>query len=191
MPGFPSAARLSSRLAIGALLTALQCLTAAGAQTPGMARENAVKAAFLSKFAGFVDWPAGTPGRYGQPLVIGVMGSDSVAADLDQIIGASSADGSTVVVRRLRDGESPADLHVLFIGTSRETRVREMAAAVRGPVLIVTEHEDGLRLGGVLNFVVDGGRVRFTASVPAATARGLRLSARLLAVAQAVEGGGR
>ena len=40
----------------------------------------------------------------------------------------------------------------------------------------------------VLHFTDDDGRVRFAASLPAAQARGLRLSAKLLAVAQQVEG---
>ena len=45
-----------------------------------------------------------------------------------------------------------------------------------------------LRLGSVLNFSADGGRVRFSASLASAEARNLKLSARLLTVAQAVEG---
>jgi hypothetical protein len=40
----------------------------------------------------------------------------------------------------------------------------------------------------VLNFVEDEGHVRFAASLVSADARKLKLSARLLAVAQEVEG---
>lgn len=189
MSGSCTAARWSGRLVVAALLVG-QCLCAAWAQAPGTAKESAVKAAFLFKFAGFVEWPPEAPAGPGTRLLIGVIGSDAVAADLEQIIQSQPADGSAAVLRRLREGDSAAGLHILFIGAGRDTRVREIAAAVRGPVLIVTEQEDGLRLGGILNFVVDGGRVRFTASVPAAEAKGLRLSARLLAVAQSVEGRG-
>ena len=42
--------------------------------------------------------------------------------------------------------------------------------------------------GPVLFFTEEEGRVRFAASLPAAAARGLRLSSKLLAVAQKVEG---
>jgi hypothetical protein len=150
--------------------------------------ESAVKAAFLSKFGGFVEWPAGTLARPEDPMVIGVAGNDAVASDLEQIVNSQRAGARPLALRRVRDEASAAGVHVLFIGAGREARVRELAAAVRGPVLVVTEQDDGLRLGGMLNFVVDDGRVRFTASVPAAEARGLRLSARLLSVAQSVEG---
>ncbi|HEU4460849.1 MAG TPA: YfiR family protein [Methylibium sp.] len=189
MSGRSSASLLIGRRVLLALLTSLQCAAMAQTPAPAMPTEAAVKAAFLFKFPGFVDGPAGPLLRPGQPVVIGVVGSEEVAFQLDQINRARSEGGNAVVLRRLRDGEAASDLHVLFIGAGRESRVRESAAAVRHAVLIVTEQENGLRLGGILNFVVEGGRVRFTASMPAAEARGLRLSARLLAVAQAVETG--
>ena len=186
LPGHPA-----WRLLLATLLGALQCLGEASAQAPALAKETAVKAAFLSKFAGFVEWPAGAQRRSDEPLVIGVVGNEAVAADLDQIIRAQPAGSNAMTVRRLREGDGAAGLHILFIGAGRDTRVKDQTTAVRGPVLIVTEQEDGLRLGGVLNFVVDDGRVRFAASVPAASARGLHLNARLLAVARSVDVGDR
>ncbi len=151
-------------------------------------RDSAVKAAFLYKFPGFVDWPAGTFQRPDGALVIGVWGSDAVAADLEQIAAGRSIEGRPVLVRRLRDAEPAAGVHVLMVGAGRDQRLRDYVAAVGGPVLVVTEQENGHRLGGVLNFLIDGGRVRFSASLGVADARGLRLSARLLAVAHSVEG---
>ena len=46
----------------------------------------------------------------------------------------------------------------------------------------------GLKAGSSINFSSESGRVRFSASSAAAEARGLKLSARLLAVAQTIEG---
>lgn len=170
-----------------ALWLALACAGAL-AQQAGATRDSAVKAAFLYKFAGFVDWPAGTFKRPDDPLVIAVQGDDAVLADLQQIVAGRTVEGRPVVVRRFREGDGDTVAHVLLVGPDRDARVREIAAGVPGPVLVVTEQEGGLRLGGVLNFVQDGGRVRFAASLASAEARGLRLSARLLAVAQVVEG---
>ena len=48
--------------------------------------ESSVKAAFLYKFTGFVDWPQGTFERPNDVLVIGVLGSDAVASDLEQMV---------------------------------------------------------------------------------------------------------
>lgn len=182
---------LPSRWRLGVLLLFLLPLGPAWSQAPGSARESAIKAAFLYKFAGFVDWPAGTFRRSDEPLVIGVANNDAVAADLQQIIAGRTVEGRPVAVRRLRAGENADRLHVLLIGAGPDAQVREQAGALPGPVLVVTEQPQGLGLGGVLNFNTEEGRVRFSASLPAAEARGLRLSARLLAVAQVVEGRGR
>ncbi len=192
---FPLPRRVTERLSWVMLLVVLQCLNAAHAevstQVPSLARESAVKAAYLSKFAGFVEWPAGAQRRSDEPLVIGIVGNDAVATDLGEIIRSKATGAQAVTMRRLRDGEDALGLHVLFIGATSAMRVRDQSAAARGAVLIVTEQEDGLQLGAMLNFSVDGGRVRFSASVPAASARGLRLSARLLAVALSVDSGER
>ncbi len=176
------------RAALAALGCAALCwATGAHGQASAPARESAIKAAFLYKFAGFVEWPPAAL-RAGEPFVFGVLGAEAIAADLEQIVAGRTLDGRPVVVRRLRDTDDVQPLHVLMVGAAREARVREAIAAVAGPVLVVTEQDGGRRFGAALNFVSDEGRVRFNASVPAAEARGLRLSARLLAVAQAVEG---
>jgi YfiR/HmsC-like len=151
------------------------------------ASESAVKAAFLYKFAAFVDWPPRTFQAPDQPLVIGVSGNEDVAADLEQLLAARQ-DARPVSVRRVPEGAPASGVHILFIATRRDAQLREAIAAVKGPVLIVTEQPSGLQLGGVLNFSSGAGRVRFSASLSSAERRGLKLSARLLAVAQAVEG---
>jgi YfiR/HmsC-like len=172
------------------LLVAAACQGAAhsaGASLPGGGTETAVKAAFLYRIAGFVDWPPGSFANDEDPLVITVVDSPAVLAELEQLVGGRAPEGRPVVVRRWNEGEPAPAVHILFVGAARDAQVRERVAATRGPVLVITEQENGHRLGGVLNFVMDAGRVRFTASLPAADARGVRLSARLLAVALSVE----
>ena len=159
----------------------------AWAAAPATVSESAVKAAYLHRIIGLVEWPPGSFQAPDSPLVVAVAGNDAVAADLEQMVVGRPVHGRPVAVRRLREGEAPTGAHVLVVGAGREARVRELAS-ITGPLLVVTEQENGHQLGGVLNFVVVDGRVRFTASLPQADARGLRLSARLLEVAQWVEG---
>jgi hypothetical protein len=170
---------------MGALL--LACAQA-GAQGLGVARESAVKAAFLYKFGSFVEWPAGTFRSPGAPFVIGVHGDDAVAAELEQITRGRAVEGHPVTVQRVRDGDDLTGLHILFAGGARESRARELLAQARGPVLTVADSALGGRPGAVLQFTREEGRVRFAASLDAAAARGLKLSSKLLVVAQSVEG---
>jgi hypothetical protein len=151
-------------------------------------RASAVKAAFLYKFAAFVEWPAGTFQRAEQPLSIGVMGDDEVAADLEQMANAKTADSRPVTVRRIVEGAPVTGVHILFVAERREAELRQALETASGPILIVTEQQGALRLGSVINFIEDAGRIRFGASIASAEARNLKLSARLLAVAQVIEG---
>ncbi len=157
------------------------------AQTAAVQRESAVKAAFLFKFGTFVEWPPATFQTPDTPFVIGVVGDDAVAADLAQLVEGRNVEGRPVVARRVTEPGPAGSLHVLFVG-HRGDRLRDTLAAVQGPVLVVTDQDAALRLGSVINFSSEGGRVRFSVSLASAEARSLKLSTRLLAVAQQVEG---
>jgi len=176
--------------AVRALGAGLLLLAVAGAvaQNIGLARASAVKAAFLYRFGSFVEWPAGTFRAPNDPLVIGVFGDESVAIELEQLTLGRRIETHPVAVRRVRDADDVGALHILFVGGPRDVRARDVLAAVRGPVLTVGESRGGGRAAPVLHFTEVEGRVRFSASLTAAAGRGLKLSAKLLAVAHEVEG---
>ncbi len=167
---------------------ALLVLHAGGSRAEAPASESAVKAAYLYKFGSFVEWPPGTIARVDESFVIGVAGDDAVASELEQLAAGRRVEGRPLVVRRVRDPQAPGTVHILFIAGTREARLREFMPAASAPVLVVAEQEGALRLGASINFSAEGGRVRFSAAPGAAEARGLRLSSRLLAVAQSIEG---
>ncbi len=178
--------------ALASLLLVFFCLTAVGAQSGAdeVRLERSVKAAFLYKFLGYVDYPeAATPGL-GEPLVIGIRGADDVAEELRRIIVGRSMNGRSVVVRKLRPGEAVGKVHLLFIGAEDLAATENLLAAVRQtPVLTVTETGRNLRTDSVINFRVVDERVRFDVSLEAAEKNNLKLSSRLLAVAYKVQRG--
>lgn len=169
-----------------ALLQALLLVVLIPAALAQQAQEHEVKAAFLFKFPAFVEWPDGaSPGR---PFVIAVAGAPELAAELARIAEGRQIHGRTVRVRVLAEGESAAGAQMVFVG--RESpRLRELVRALAGgPTLIVSETPGGLEQGAMINFVPSEGRVRFEVAPGAAEKSGLRLSSRLLAVAQNVRG---
>lgn len=149
--------------------------------------EESVKAAFLYKFPGFVEWPAPALERPDEPVVVGVIGGNDVFIELGLIAQARKG-GRPVTVRRVFDTSGIAGLHMLFIGARERGRASELIrAAQQQGVLTVTEWDGALRLGSVINFVTSSdGRVRFEISLEPAEKSKLRLSSRLLAVAQQV-----
>jgi hypothetical protein len=157
------------------------------AQADAQADEYRVKAAFLYKFGSYIEWPSQSFARTDSPVTIGVMGADTLADELAQIVAGRNVNGRPVVVRRLRPGDPIAGLHMLFIGGSDRGRLAEILAAAKGRALLtVTESEEGLDLGSMINFVVVEDKVRFDVAPPPAESGSLKISARLLGVARKV-----
>ena len=157
------------------------------AQADTQADEYRVKAAFLYKFGSYIEWPSESFARADSPVAIGVMGADTLAEELAQIVAGRNVNGRPVLVRRLRPGDPIAGLHMLFIGRSDSGRLAEILAAARGRALLtVTESEDALELGSMINFVVVEDKVRFDVAPPPSESGNLKISARLLGVARKV-----
>ncbi|MFZ6643069.1 YfiR family protein [Undibacterium sp. TC4M20W] len=151
-------------------------------------QERNIKAAFIAKFIGYIDFPVAEAGSAEMHLVIGVLGADDVAADLTRQVTGRSINGRTVTVKTIAPREKLDGLHILFIGVaesdSAEKPLRNAAAL---GILSITEFDSGMRLGSVINFRMVDDRVRFEVSLPAAEKAGLKLSSRLLSVAYLVQ----
>ncbi|MFP5408898.1 MAG: YfiR family protein [Gammaproteobacteria bacterium] len=149
--------------------------------------EQSVKAAFLYKFASFVEWPAPVMPQPATPITIAVAGSEKIVAELNQMVVGRTAQGHPITVRRIRAGDSLAGVHILFIGGTESARLGQWAeAAQTHSTLLVTDAESALTRGSMINFVLAERRVRFEISLDTAEKSGLKLSSRLLAVAQHV-----
>ena len=169
------------------LAAALAFPVAALAQSESRPGEAQIKAAFLYKFGDFVQWPPASFTRPDAPFAIGVMGAEGVAAALEELVANRTVQGRPVVVRRMRRGESLAGLHMLFIGQSDPARLAETLAATKGqPLLTVTENDNAISHGSMINFVAEAQRVRFDVALPSAERGQLKISSRLLAVARRV-----
>jgi hypothetical protein len=196
----PSGARVTLRSLRSALLA---CVLAALAWLPAtcaaqgaqagaasVALERSVKAAFLYKFLGYTEFPPGSFTDATTPLAIGVIGADDLASELNRIVAGRTVMARPVVVKTFREGDVPAGVHLLFIGGSDPSRVRNALRAVKDvPVLSVTEADNGLLYGSVINFKIVEERVRFDVSLDAADKNSVKLSSRLLTVANHVQKG--
>jgi hypothetical protein len=172
-------------LGLSALLLNAALVKACLGQSEAEALEYRIKAAFLCKFAHYVEWPAQAFAQPDSPIVIGVVAGDAVADEITRTAAALAADGRPLKVLRLRPGDSMAEVHLVYVASSENSRLAETLAAVKGrPVLIVTESSQAVALGSMINFVVVDDKVRFDISPHAAESSRLKISARLLSVAR-------
>jgi hypothetical protein len=171
--------------AAGWLLSLLCAAGAAAEPLPPSADE--VKAVYVHKFPGYVDWPPRLFADAAAPFVLGVVGAEAVHAELLRLAVSRPVQGRSVVVRRVSDPDSCADLHLVFVGRDAAPALEPWLAACRGlPVVTVTDAANGVERGAMLAFVEVEQRVRFEASPSAAERAGVKLSSRLLAVAERI-----
>lgn len=147
---------------------------------------DAVKAAYLFRFASYVEWPDSA--RKGDAFIIGVVGAEDVAVHLERLLTGMTVRGRPAKVRRVRSAEDLAGAHILYVGarvfrSSRPLRLR----AIEKPILLVTDVREGLEGGGVINFMEVNRNLRFEISLDAADRAGLRIDSALLAVAARVD----
>jgi hypothetical protein len=149
--------------------------------------EDEVEAAFLYRFAGYVDWPA--EALSGQDFTIAVLGSDNIAQELERILPHHSLKNRTAQVRRIRSLEELRDAQILFVGPQFNDELKSIIARLDyRPVLVVSASDRGLEDGSCVNFLFVDRRVRFEVSLTAADHVGLRVSSELLSVAVRVQG---
>lgn len=173
------------RTPIGLLLLCLGCAFGAAQSQAAAFSADAVKAAFLYRFASYVEWPADAPAG---PFVIAVAGSDAVVRQLETLLPRMTVHGRPAQVRRVTRVADLHGVHILYVGSGALARSRSLrGAALERPILIVTDDDAGLDAGGVINFIPSDRNVRFEVSLVAADRARLKINSALLSVAARVE----
>ncbi|MGE5567134.1 MAG: YfiR family protein [Parcubacteria group bacterium] len=148
--------------------------------------EYPVKAAFLYKFAPFVEWPATAWVSPSSPLTLCVVGDDPFGGMLDRTVEGRRLGPHPIVVRRLERLAADSGCSIAYIGGSKAQSVSDALAAVQGtPVLTVTDEAEGGDRG-IIHFVLRGNRVRFVIDDAAAAKNGMVISSKLMRLALAV-----
>jgi hypothetical protein len=90
------------------------------------------------------------------------------------------------VVLQLSDPRPAASCQILFVCATERNSLTVIADLKRSGILIVGETDGFAADGGVVNFKVEGGRVRLEINVTAGQQQGLRISSKLLSLAEIV-----
>jgi hypothetical protein len=171
-------ARARALLCITALLaTALPGGPALAAAQPS---DMAVKAAFLSKFGSYVNWP---PAAASGPVYLCIVGNDPFGGVIEAAIRGQQASGRPLQLRRFAGTDGASGCHIAFVQGANAAATASMLGSLRGkPILTVTDARAGGQQG-MIHFVLQQGRVRFHIDDAAAAQSRLLISSRLLSLA--------
>lgn len=184
---------LLPRLAIVALAWALPVVPSLQAQKPSPT-EYEVKAAYLYNFGRFIEWPnkewpdkewptkATAPS--GGPFTICVLGHDPFGQALNAILAGETIHGTNTAAARISKPQEAANCRILFISSSEDSQLKQILVALEGTsVLTVSDMPQFSQRGGMVQFILDGKKVRFEVNLTPVEHAHLTLSSQLLKVA--------
>jgi YfiR/HmsC-like len=147
--------------------------------------EYNVKAIYLTKFAPFIEWP--DQALASGSITICVVGEDPFGSVLDKAAAASTG-GRGLTVRRIAtidtsDAAAFSKCQIAYVNDPL-TGLDVIDALKTKPVVTVTD--SGMRMHGVISFVMQDNHVRFDIDDALAEKNGIHFSSKLLELARAV-----
>jgi hypothetical protein len=77
--------------------------------------------------------------------------------------------------------------HIVFIPVTEKDQAARIVRSLKGSVALTVGESEGFAVrGGMVNFTVEGGKVRFEINRHAADRAGLKISSKLLSLANVV-----
>ena len=148
--------------------------------------EEALKGAFLYNFVGFTVWPieALPPGA---PIQACILGDPAVASALARTAKGHQVAGHALVVTTPSD-KTVRGCHLLYVAArSAQSAAQAVTSVAASPVLTISDVNEFARSGGVAQFFVEGGKMRFRVNLASAKRAKIQLSSHLLALAELVQ----
>jgi len=163
----------------------LLCFTA----STGLAQistENKIKATYLFNFPQFVEWPAEVYPSPASPFVIGILGADPFGRFLDELVKGEKVGTHPIEIHRYRSINDVDHCHVLYVSASEENRLPAILQKLNHKAVLNVGESDinYAKRGGMISFIPVGSKVRFRINLEACDASHLKLSSKLLRMAE-------
>jgi YfiR/HmsC-like len=169
------------RLSLLVLAAGIGCMHAEGP----VADEYPVKAAFLFNFAKFVEWPTDVFKGPEDPITICVLGQNPFGSALEDVVRNKTVANRAFIVREVGSAQLAVKCQIVFVTASERKRFRSLLEELKGhSILTVGEADDFTANGGVINFKLKDARVRIEIDAGAAERAKLRISSKLLSLAE-------
>lgn len=144
------------------------------------------RAAYICSFGEFVEWPAAAFTNPKAPFVIGIYGAGDLDGELPSLAQGRRINGHEAVIRPIQSEVEIPQCQILFISGSERHFLPGLVTRLKdASVLTVSEDLDHFDESGVMiNLFEVGGKKLFEINNAAANRAGLKISSKLLALAQ-------
>jgi hypothetical protein len=147
--------------------------------------EQQLKAVFVFNFSHFVAWPPESFSAPTEPFVIGVLGGDAIAAQLEEAVRTERLDSHPLVVKRLNSAADIQGCRILYIDRSQGAQLdRILAQLPRRDTLTVSDLAGAAERGVAIELANENNRVKLVINADSARNAGLTISSNLLRLAR-------
>jgi len=149
--------------------------------------EYPLKLAFLYNFAKFVEWPSDSFRSPGGTLAICIVGHNPFSLEIENELRSRPAGGHPVEFVALKLTDTLSACHIVFIPVTAKDQAARIVRSVKGARILTVGESEGFAVkGGIINFTVEEGNIRFEINRRAADRAGLKISSKLLNLAKVV-----
>jgi hypothetical protein len=146
-----------------------------------------VRALYLYNFSVFVRWPASTFEAPDSPIRYCVLGNRILYRTLEKLLKGESVQGHPLELTTAVNAEDWSHCQLLYLDHSLGDRIPRILAEVRKyPALTIGDTKEFPREGGMIGLLRKGRRVRPTINTETVAASGIRISSKLLGLANLI-----
>jgi hypothetical protein len=149
--------------------------------------EYQIKAAFIYNFAKFVEWPHTAFENSGDSIVLAVAPHNDPDSDAFLSLNNKTVGGRKIKVRICNDVRDIGECHILFLDSTNPKFIQEVLKTVKDRSILTVGHIKGfIQEGGVINFFIKEGKLRFEVNLDAAERSGIKLGSQILMSAEVI-----
>ena len=162
----------------------LVCLAPA-ANNGEITQNDKIKSVFIYNFTKYIQWPGADTSKV---FAIGVFGKSNIIPPLQKIAQKKLVNGRKIIIKQFEDIENIEECRILFVSSQEGGLIPEILQKVeRKNILTIGEVEKFSDKGGIINFVLVEGKIKFEMNLKALSRAGLAASSQLLKLAILVE----
>jgi hypothetical protein len=147
--------------------------------------EYRVKSAFLYNFTKFIEWPVSDVTR--SDFVMCVAGNSQFHTKLIETVGNKKNHNQPISFNLIRHPSEARNCQLVFLGFTEPEVLRDWIGSMSElAVLTVSDKQDFINVGGMIQFVIVDGKIRFDINQSVAKSLRIKVSSRLLGLARNV-----
>ena len=145
---------------------------------PSKEQEYLLKAAFIYRFADYIDWGSNSDN---ETFNIIVLGESPIVEPLLELSKDKKIKNKRITVKQFYTADEIASCHIIFISKNYKYPLSAVTSRLDyKPILIITEQRDNFPKGGQINFLISENKLKFQVDLKSTSRSGLKISSQLL-----------